>query len=61
MERTEKEVVCVWTIASDTKDLDQIIELSMNVADYCDWRLYVDDVAFLHKQLLGFGAYRLDD
>ena len=60
MELTKEEVVGIWAISSNTKYLYEIIELAMYVSYYCDRRLNMDDVALLHKQFLGFGAYCLD-
>lgn len=60
MGHTEEEVIGIWAISADTEDFYQIIELAVDVSDYCDRRLDVDDVAFLHKKFFCFGAYRLD-
>lgn len=57
---TEEEVVRVWTIASDSENLNHVEKLPMDVADDCDRRLDVHHVALLHQQLLRLGAYCFD-
>lgn len=58
---TEKEVVCVGTVSANFEDLNHVKELPVDVAHNRNWRLHVDDIAFLHQKLLGFGAYRFND
>jgi len=35
--------------------------LAVDIADDGDGGVDVHDIAFLHEELFGFGAYRLDD
>lgn len=59
--RTEKKVVCVWAPAADLENLNQVKELAVNVTDDGDGSADVDDIALAHQQLLGLGAYCLND
>ena len=38
-EVAHEEIVCVWYIATDSKQLHQVVELAMYVAAYCDGRI----------------------
>lgn len=55
--RTEEEIVGIWTRAADLENLQKIKELTMNVANNSDGCLDVYDIALLHEQLFRFGAY----
>ena len=46
-----EEVVCVWYISADSKQLHQIVKLPVYVAAYCDRRIDGDDVAFFDQEL----------
>ena len=59
--RTQKEVVCVRTLAANLEYLYKVEELSVDVADHCYRRLDMYNIALLHQQLFRLGAYRLDD
>lgn len=48
----QEQVIGMWRVATYTKDLDKVVELSVDVAHYSHWRTDVDDVAFPHEQLL---------
>ena len=41
---THEEIVCIWELAADLEQLDQIVELTVNVAADCHWSAYVDNV-----------------
>ena len=58
---TKEKVICVWTIAANFENLNQVEELSVYVSHYRYRRLDVDHIAFLHQQLFGFRAYCFDD
>lgn len=58
---TEKEVVGGRARAADSKNLEQVKELPVDVANNGDGCLYVYDVALLHEQLFCLGAYCLYD
>lgn len=49
---TKEEVICTRRRATDSKDLYQVVELSVNVADDSHWRRDVDDVGFAHEHFL---------
>lgn len=54
---TKKKVIRVWTESANLEYLYHVEELSMYVSHHCDRRCYMYNIAFLHKQLFGFGAY----
>jgi len=58
---TQEKVISIRTKASNLKDFNQVIELPVYISHHCDGRLHMHDVALLHQELLGLGAYRLDD
>lgn len=58
---TEEEIVRIRTITTDLKDLNQVEELAMNVANHSNGSLDVYHIALLHKKLLRLGAYCFDD
>lgn len=58
---TKKKIVCVRTETADLEYLDHIKELPVYVANDCNRRANVYDVALLHQELFRFGAYCFDD
>ena len=57
---TEEEVVCVRTLPTNAKDLQQIKKLAMDITNNGHRSLDMDHIALLHQQLLGLGADGLD-
>jgi hypothetical protein len=57
---TEEQIIRIRTVPSDPEYLDHVEELAMDVANDCDRRLYVYDIALLHKQFLRLSAHRFD-
>lgn len=47
----QEQVIGVGRVATYTKNFNEVVELSVDVADYSHWRTDVDDVAFPHEQL----------
>jgi hypothetical protein len=58
---TEEQVVGVRYVASNLKYFHHVKELPVYVSNDGDRSFDVDDIALFHEQLLGFGAYCLDD
>lgn len=62
-----EEIVREWWFASDSKQLQQVEELPMNIAAdlnnttwYCDGRLDFDDIALLREDLFRLEAQGFD-
>lgn len=53
---TEKKIVCIGTKASNTKDLQQVKELAMNIPNHGYRCLDMNDIALFHEQLLSLGT-----
>ena len=60
LKRTEKQVIRIRTVTTDLKYFYHVKELSMNIADHSDGRLYMHNIALFHQQLFRFGAYCFD-
>ena len=52
----QEQVVSVWHVAAHTEDLYQVVELAVNIAYYCHWRLHLLHVLLLGKDLSALGA-----
>lgn len=59
-QRAEEEVICIRAPAANFEYLNQVVELSVDVADDGDGGAHVHHIALAHQQLLGLGAYCLD-
>jgi hypothetical protein len=59
--RTQEQVVGVGAGPANLENLHHVEELAVDVTDDGHGRADVHHVALLHEQLLGLGAYRLDD
>jgi hypothetical protein len=50
----EKKIAGIRQLASDFKDFEDIVELAMNVTDYCNWGLDVVDIFLLDENIFEF-------
>jgi hypothetical protein len=51
-----EDVVCLGDLSSDTEELHQIVELSVNVSTDCDRGAHRLDVGLFHQQLLDLSS-----
>lgn len=56
----EEEIICRRRVSSYSEYLNKVVELAMNIANYCDRCAYVHDVALPHQHLLGLFTYFLE-
>lgn len=56
---TQEQIVCVGAGSANLENFNQIVELAVDIAHHSDGSSNVDDIAFAHQKLFGFGAYRL--
>lgn len=61
MQHTQEKVIRIRAIASYLKDLDKIIELPVYISHDRNGCLHMHHVTLLHQELLGLGAYCLND
>lgn len=50
---THEKIICVWNFTSNSKQLHQVMELTVHVSTNGHWRLHWLDICFLYKNLLG--------
>ena len=50
-EVAHEQIVRIWDISPNPKQLHEVMELSVNVPAYGNWRIDLDDIAFLDEQL----------
>ena len=57
---SHEEIVCVWELATDFEQLDQIVELSVDVSTDGHWGAYVDHVRLVGQDFFSFTAQVCD-
>lgn len=50
---THEKIICVWNFPSNSKQLHQVMELTVYVSTNGHWRLHWLDICFLYQNLLG--------
>lgn len=50
---SHEEIVSVWRLPSNLKQLHQVMELTMDISTDCHWTSHLLHVGFLCKDLLG--------